>query len=485
MVKKIPSQVIEVIQKLKAKGFKAFLVGGCVRDLLLGKNPPDFDIATSAKPQDLAKIFEISHQEEKFGTTTLTLGQNKEIKVEITPFRKERDYKDLRHPEKIEWTQSIEEDLKRRDFTVNAIALDPLGNKIVDPFEGRKDLKNKVIKAVGNPEERFKEDALRMMRAARFLVQMGEGWKIEEETEKAIKKLAPLIQKISKERIRDELVKIIMTPLAATGIDKLRELGLLKFIIPELEEGIGVSQNKHHIYDCYEHALRSLDFAAKQNFSLEVRLAALFHDIAKPRVKKGEGPEATFYNHEVVGAQMTWEIMQRLKFPKKIAVKVSKLVRWHLFYYEAGRVTEASVRRLLRKVGKENIQDLIKLRMADRIGSGVPKALPYRLRHFMYLVEKVQKDPISPKMLKIKGDQIMEILNIPPGPKIGQILWILLDEVIEDPTKNNLEYLTQRTKELGKLKDKELKELSQKAKQRIEEIETKRDEMTKQKYWVS
>jgi poly(A) polymerase/tRNA nucleotidyltransferase (CCA-adding enzyme) len=429
--------------------------------------------------------------------TVLTESENPKLKeIEITTFRKEAKYTDKRHPDFVGFAKTLEEDLARRDFTINAMAIEIQNSKfkiqnenvkfkIIDLFRGQEDLKQKIIRAVGDPRERFSEDALRMMRAVRFSVTLGEGWKIEEKTQEAIKENAFWISAISKERIRDEFFKIIMSERAAEGIERMRQLGLLKYIIPELEEGYKVTQNKHHIYDCYEHYLRSLDFAAKKGFNMYVRLAALFHDIGKPRTKKGEGPDATFYGHEIVGAKMTAQILNRLRFSKKDIEKIVKLVRYHLFYYNPEEVGESSVRRLLRKVGKENIEELIQVRMADRIGSGVPKAEPYKLRHLRYMIEKVSRDPISVKMLKVDGNDVMEILKIKPGPKVGQILHILLEEVIEDPKKNEENFLKKEIERLGKLPDEKLKKLAKEAREKIEKIEQKRDEMTKRKYWVT
>lgn len=499
---KIPTEIKETIKKLISKGYEAYLVGGCVRDLLREVEPNDWDIATNAKPKEIMSIFKKSYLDNKFGTVTvLTNSKEKSLKeIEITPYRIDEKYTDKRHPDIIKFAKTIEEDLSRRDFTINAIALgikEDKGKKkekyplilisstyfqIVDPFSGREDLKNKIIRAVGDPEKRFNEDALRMMRAVRFAATLG--FKIEPNTESAIKKNSPWLQAVSKERIRDELLKIIMSDNPAFGIELLRRLKLLRYIIPELEEGYKVTQNKHHIYDCYEHALRSLDYAAKRKFNKYVRIAALLHDIAKPRVKKGEGPDATFYNHEVVGAKMTYQILTRLRFPKKDIKKIVKLVRYHLFYYNVGEVGEASVRRLIRKVGRENMEELLQLRMADRIGSGVPKAEPYKLRYLRYLIDKLSQDPISVKMLKVNGNDVMEILKIKPGPKVGLILDILLSIVLDDPKKNTKEFLTKEIERLGKLPDDQLKELAQKAREKREEIEIKRDEMTKKKYWV-
>ncbi|PJA84309.1 MAG: hypothetical protein CO145_01395, partial [Candidatus Nealsonbacteria bacterium CG_4_9_14_3_um_filter_37_13] len=312
-----------------------------------------------------------------------------------------------------------------------------------------------------------------------------ENWKIEEKTAQAIKKNAAWLQAISKERIRDELIKIIMSERATEGIELLRKLDLLRYILPELEEGYQVSQNKHHIYECYDHYLRSLDYAAKKNFNKYVRLAALFHDIGKPRTKRGEGPDATFYGHEIVGAKMTAQILNRLKFPKKDIEKIAKLVRYHLFYYNVDEVSDSSVRRLVRQVGPESMEELLQVRMADRIGSGVPKAEPYKLRHLKYVIEKVNRDPISVKMLKVNGNDVMRILNVPPSPQVGQILDVLLGYVLETPEKNKKEFLEKETKKLGKLSDEELKNLAQKARKEREKLEMKRDEMTKKKYWVT
>ena len=487
----IPQELKLVMNALKKKGFEAFIVGGCVRDFLRGAEPEDWDVTTNAKPQEIQKIFPESFYENKFLTVTVrTKSSDPKFKeIEITTYRSEAKYTDKRHPDEVRFAKTLKEDLARRDLTINAIALecgkDKPEVKIIDPFNGQEDLKNKIIRAVGNPEERFSEDALRMIRAVRFTVTLGEDWQIEEKTAKAIKKNSFWLQLISKERVRDELMKIIMTAKAGEGIELLRELGLLKYIIPELEEGYKVTQNKHHIYECYEHYLKSLNYAAQKKFNKYVRLAALFHDIGKPKVKKGEGPDATFYGHEMVGAKKTAQILNRLKFPKKDIEKIVRLVRYHLFYYNPEEVGESSVRRLVRQAGPESMEELLQVRMADRIGSGVPKAEPYKLRHLKYIIEKVSQDPISVKMLKISGNDVMEILKIKPGPKIGQILDILLSHVLSDPKKNQKESLEKEVKKLGKLSEKELSALSQKAKKEREKIEIKRDEMTKKKYWVT
>jgi poly(A) polymerase/tRNA nucleotidyltransferase (CCA-adding enzyme) len=481
----IPEEVQFITQKLRENGFKAYIVGGCVRDLLRGVEPEDWDVATDAKPEEIGKIFLRSFSDNKFGTVTVLTGSEKQKlkEIEITPFRIDEKYTDKRHPDKIRWAKTIEEDLARRDLTVNAITIESKTLKIIDPYSGQKDLKAKLIKAVGEAKDRFNEDALRMMRAVRFATTLG--FKIEEKTERAIKKNALWLKMISKERIRDEFLKIIMSERADEGVEILRKLSLLKYVVPELEEGYGVSQNKHHIYECYQHSILSLKYAAKKSFNKHVRLAALFHDIAKPRVKEGKGLDATFYNHEIVGAKMTIQILSRLKFPKKDIEKVAKFVRFHLFYYNVNEVSEASVRRLVRKVGPENMEELLQVRMADRIGSGVPKAEPYKLRHLKYIIERVAQDPISVKMLKVNGDDVMKILSIKPGPKVGEILDILLGYVLETPSKNEKRFLEKEIKKLGELSEEKLKASAQKARKAREVIEMKRDEMTKKKYWVT
>jgi len=471
----IPKEIKEIIAKLEKAGFEAYIVGGCVRDFLLEKKPKDWDVTTNAKPEQIQKVFPDSFYENKFLTVTTKSG------VEITTYRLEAGYSDKRHPDELKYAKTLEEDLARRDFTINAMAMD-LKKKVTDLFDGKKDLKNKIIKTVGNPNERFSEDALRMLRAVRFATTLG--FAIEEKTFEAIKINSIWLEAVSKERIRDEFLKIIMSENAGKGIELLRELELLKYILPELLENYGVLQNKHHIYDCYTHAVKSLEYAVKRNFNLEVRLASLLHDIAKPRVKVGQGENATFYNHEIVGTKMVFQILNRLKFSQKEIEKITKLVRYHQFYYNVDEVSPASVRRLIKNVGPESIDELLQVRMADRIGSGVPKAEPYKLRHFKYLVEKVSKDPISAKMLKLNGNDLMALLNIEPGPRIGQILEIILGYVLDDPKKNKEDVLEKEVLKLNKLSDAELKKLAEESKEDKQQIEVDLDKEVKQKYWV-
>ena len=486
---KIPKEIKEISEKLLKSGHQTYLVGGCVRDLFLKREPKDWDIATDATPKEIQKLFPDSVYENEFGTVGVkTDSKDEKLKVvEVTTFRLEGGYSDKRHPDKVEMAKTIKEDLARRDFTVNAMAMDletrdKKQETIIDPYGGMADLKKGVIKTVGEPEKRFGEDALRLVRAVRFAVELG--FEIDRATMKAIKDQAGLLEMIAKERIRDELAKIIMAPRAAEGIILLEDTGLLKFVLPELREGIGCGQNKHHIYTVFDHNVRALNYATEKGYSLVVRLASLLHDVGKPRTKGGDGPDSTFYSHEVVGARMTVKILDRLRFSKDIIDKVTHLVRQHLFYYNVGEVTEAGVRRFLNRVGPENIDDLLKIREADRIGSGVPKAFPYKLRHLLFMIEKVKHDPIHPKMLKVRGDDVMKLLKVSAGPKIGKILGILLEEVLDDPKKNDKEYLEKRVKDLGGLSEKVLGELAEKARETKEEFESGVEEGMKKKFFV-
>ena len=480
---KIPAEVKNILEALENANFEAYAVGGCVRDLLLGAEPRDWDITTGAKPEEVQKLFPDSFYENKYGTVGVKTGSDKpELGVvEITTYRVEEKYTDKRHPDKVQFTASLEEDLKRRDFSINALAMTGDG-KITDLFSGQEDLKNKVIRAVGEPKDRFNEDALRTMRAVRLATELG--FKIEDETFRAIKDNAKSVDLIAKERVRDELIKIIDAKNAYDGVMLLRDSGLLHVILPELAAGIGVGQNKHHIYTVFEHNTFALKWAAAHDYPFRVKLAALLHDVGKPNTKKGDGPDSTFYGHEIAGSKITSRILRRLCVPSKLEHAISMLVKYHLFYYNVGEVTAKSVRRLVARVGPENMDDLIKVRICDRMGSGVPKPEPYRLRHFQYMVEKVQKDPISPKMLKISGNDIMKFLKIEPGPKVGQVLAILLDEVLDEPKRNTKKYLKDRVGALGKLPGSELNELTKKAREKEQEFEKAVDEEVKERYWV-
>lgn len=475
---KIPKYVTHVTETLKNNGFQAFLVGGPVRDLIINRDIKDWDITTNAKPEQIQSLFEKTIYENSYGTvgvcikkedvTHETLTEKYDI-VEVTPFRVEGNYKDFRHPEHVYFSDKIEDDLQRRDFTMNALAFDINKSECIDLYNGQKDIKDKIIRAVGNPHDRFNEDALRMLRAVRFSTVLG--FKIEGETLLAISQNAHLIQNISQERIRDEFVKIIESSRPDEGIDLLQKLGLLKYIIPELEEGIDCHQGGAHIYDVYEHLIGALRHAADKNYSTNVRLSALFHDIGKPRTKRTPNPKAkpTFYGHEVVGAKMTKKIMERMKFSRETIDYVSNMVRRHMFFSDTEQITLSAVRRVVANVGSENIWQLMEVRECDRVGMSKTEA-PYRLRKYHAMIEQVLRDPISVSQLKIDGNTLIE-MGEKPGPKFNFTLHALLEEVLDDPKKNTEEYLKSRAKELLMLPIEELKILGEKAKEKKQELE--------------
>ncbi|MEI6649952.1 MAG: HD domain-containing protein [Candidatus Moraniibacteriota bacterium] len=499
----IPAPVLSVLDALKYAGYQGQIVGGCARDLFLGREPKDWDITTDAKPEETLSVFPDSFYENDFGTVGVKVEPfHKEGRpdrehdvIEVTTYRTESGYSDMRRPDQVEFVLSLSEDLSRRDFTMNAIALqvnDPSPSHtdrtidVIDPFHGQEDINRKIIRTVGNAEQRFGEDALRMMRAIRFSSELGSpateesGWTIEEPTLAAIGKHSELIAHVSQERIRDELSRIILSERPAEGVELLRSVGLLRYIIPELEEGVGIGQNLHHALTVYEHNLGALRYCPSR--VLEVRLAALLHDVGKPRSKRGDGYKSTFYNHDHIGARMTKVILQRLRYPVAVIDRVTLLVDNHLFYYNVGEVTEASVRRLIRRVGLGNMRDLMSVRIADRLGSGVPKAKPYKLRHLEYMIEKVSNDPVSVKMLKINGTDLMNDLKMTPGPKIGAVLDVLLSEVIEDPSRNIRESLLVRAKELF---EEDLSSLRDRAKDVIEEKREQDDKGIKNRHKVA
>ena len=497
----LPTPVLATLSTLEQAGFKAYIVGGSLRDLILGRTPKDWDITTDARPETIQKLFPDSVYENTFGTVgvkvprfLLSTPDNHEHDIiEVTTFRTETGYSDQRHPDAVTFVTTVEEDLARRDFTVNALAgrvivstQDSAEIDVIDPFNGQADIEKRIIRAVGEPAERFTEDGLRLMRAVRLITELSSEntelleWTIEQETDRALRDLSTTLPQVAFERIRDEFSRIIVSTHPSQGVALLLETGLLKHIIPELVEGVGVTQNLHHIYTVWEHNLRAL--ATCPSTDLRVRIATLLHDVGKPRTKKGEGYHSTFYNHDHVGARMTKKVLERLRYPKKIVDHAAMLVDNHLFYYNVGEVTEASVRRLIKRVGLENMDDLMAVRIGDRLGSGVPKAKPYKLRHLEYMVEKVSKDPTSVKMLKIDGTMLIQKLGISPGPKIGALLDCLLAEVIDNPALNTPEVLLDRARQLM---DNDLGVLQSLAKERIHEEREAEDQTIRGRHHVA
>lgn len=474
----IPKEVTMVVAVLKNASHEAYFVGGCVRDLLMGNVPKDYDVTTNATPEQIIALFPKTFYENSYGTVgVVTCGEemgtvcsNETVKiVEVTPYRIETTYSDNRHPDQVLWSKNLLDDLGRRDFTVNAMAYDPVTREIVDPYNGKEDIANKVIKAVGDPNKRFNEDALRLLRAVRFMSQLD--FDIESVTRESIEANALLLNNISRERVRDELTKLIMTDFPMRGLILMKETGLLEHVLPELLRGIGVNQNQAHSFDVWEHNLRTLQHSADKKWPLHVRLSAIFHDISKPETRRfsKEKRDYTFYGHDVVGGRVTREIMERLKFPKDLIDKVSMFVRWHMFFSDTEQITLSAVRRLITNVGKDNIWDLIDLRICDRVGTGRPKEEPYRLRMYQSMVEQALKDPVTLKMLKTDGKRIMNVTQETPGPKIGYVLHALFDEVLDNPEKNTEEYLDSKALELIQLSIEELKALGEAGKEEMDE----------------
>lgn len=470
---KIPYEVKRVAETLEAAGYEAYLVGGCVRDLILGREPKDWDFTTNAIPDQIVTLFPETYQNNDYGTVgVVTESEDPKLKVvEITPYRTESEYSDARRPDSVIFAKTLSEDLTRRDFTINAIAYRISTDELVDHFEGAEDMKKRLIRAVGDANTRFREDALRMMRAIRIAVELD--FTIEGDTMAAIAQNSDNLSRISKERIRDEFFRILESPQPMQGMIFLEKLGLLSHVLPILKVAIGVEQNKTHAYDVYEHLLRTMQHGADKGWSREIRLAGLLHDIGKPESRRHskEKNDWTFHGHEVIGARLAKRALQDLKVPRETLEKVIKLVRWHMFFSDPAEITLSAVRRTIRNVGEDNINDLLNLRICDRIGTGRPKEQPFRFRKYKAMVDEALRDPISVKMLKIDGLRIMEVTGEKPGPKLGDTLHALLEEVLDDPTKNTAEYLETRAKELMAMDAKALRELGEGARERKEVAE--------------
>jgi putative nucleotidyltransferase with HDIG domain len=420
----IPKDIANILDIFSKAGYEIYLVGGVVRDILLKRITNDWDFTTNATPSEILKLISGGIYNNKYGTVFTDNPTDPSRPHEITTFRREEGYSDSRHPDKIIWGKTLKEDLTRREATISAMALKPTGTEgefeLIDPFLGQKDLQKKIFRAVGDPNERFAEDALRMMRAIRISAQLG--FIIEKKTFEGIQNNATLINKIAKERVKEELFKILASDYPYEGILLLKNSGLLEHIIPELEKCFGIEQKspeRHHIYDVGTHSLMSLKHCKSKDPL--VRFAALIHDIGKPQTY-GKLPNGviTFYNHEIVGTKIAWRIAKRLHFSNKEREKLATLVRWHQFSVDE-RQTDSAIRRFIRNVGKENISDMLDLRVGDRLGGGA-RETSWRLEEFKKRLIEVQREPFSIKDLKIDGNDVMEILKLKPGPKVGEVL---------------------------------------------------------------
>ena len=464
---KIPGYVIELMNRFAEAGHEIYIVGGAVRDLLMGKEVDDWDFTTDATPKEMLKIIPDGFYDNNFGTVGVSrkhVTKNPEKLdpeaqgeiLEITTFRKEFGYSDNRRPDKVVWGKNLDEDLARRDFTINAMALKPAngsqstadGKKkhtssgldttdfhLIDPFGGQKDLERKLIRAVGNPDKRFSEDALRMMRAVRIGGELN--FRIEKKTLEAIWESATLINQISAERVKMELFKILASPRAFQGVTLLRESGLLKEILPELESCFGVEQKspgRHHVYDVGTHSLMSLKFCPSMD--PVVRFATLIHDIGKAETyNKLSNGTITFYNHELYSGRMAKDIARRLRLSKEESDKLWRLVRYHQFTVDENQ-TDSAVRRFIRRVGKENVVDMLNVRTGDRLGGGASET-SWRLEEFKKRLVEVQKQPFSVRDLKIDGKDVMKELRIKPGPKVGEVLNKLFEKVENKEVEND------------------------------------------------
>ncbi|PIU03948.1 hypothetical protein COT44_00265 [Candidatus Shapirobacteria bacterium CG08_land_8_20_14_0_20_39_18] len=444
LVNKIPVTIINIFSVFQKAGFEIYLIGAGTRNLLLGKKIVDPDFTTNATPEEIQKLFPDSFYDNQFGTVGIKIGD--EV-FEITTYRTEQGYSDRRHPDKVSWGKTLEEDLSRRELTISSVAVGPNKNnqlEIVDLYGGMEDLlKNHLVKTVDNPSKRFSEDALRMMRAIRIATQLS--FTIEPKTFQAIQENAGLINQIAAERIKIELFKILKSDYPADGFTLLLSSELLEQILPELMEGYGMAQAKHHIYDVWTHSLMALKFCPSSDPL--VRFATLLHDVGKPAVAKGEGEARTFYNHEVVGTAIASRIADRLRFSKDEKNRLLTLIRWHQFTVDEHQ-TDSAIRRFITNVGKQNLQDMLDLRVGDRLGGGA-RETSWRLEEFKKRLVEVQKQPFSINDLKINGNDVMKTLGIKPGPKVGEILNKLFEEVVEDKKRNTRKYLMERIKELG------------------------------------
>ena len=431
-----PVEVRRVLDTLAARGYAAHIVGGPVRDLLMGQSPKDWDVATAAPPEAVRSTFPHTVPTGiKHGTVTVLSGDRQ---MEVTTYRVESGYADFRHPDKVVFVRTLREDLARRDFTINAMALDRRG-RLYDYFGGRADLAAGLIRAVGNPVERFTEDALRMMRAIRFAAQLG--FHIAPPTFAAIEEKNELLEHVSAERIRDEFSKLLVSGQPARGLEMLRESGLLARFIPELLEGVGFEQNEHHAYSVWEHEVIATATMPPQ---LHLRLAALLHDVAKPACLSLEGGDRHFFDHERVGAKMAGVILRRLKYDNAVTGQVVHLIRHHMALHYNSNMKDPAIRRLIHRVGLEYMSDLLELRRADRAASGTkPGPVSKGTLRLLARIESVLAEDAAfgLKDLAIDGNDVMRVAGLGPGQHIGRILKELLDAVLEDPSLNTREQL--------------------------------------------
>lgn len=473
----LPEDIEYLCRKFKDNGYEIFLVGGAVRDLIIkgGYQPgvlseSDYDFATSATPDEVMELFKQKGKSHIFtvptglvhGTVTVVIRENDNSRhYEVTTYRIDGAYEDGRHPSSVKFSSSIEEDLSRRDFTVNAMAYDVLEKTLIDPFGGLKDIEKKNIRTVGKPEERFREDGLRPIRACRLAAQLD--FTIEKETLDCIPGLLDVVSKVSMERVHDELLKLMKSREPSVGLEYLRQCGILKLYIPELLEGYQLDQNEFHRFDVYYHNLYTCDAAPKTKPL--VRLGGLFHDIGKPRAKhyaQQNGNGNVFYNHEIIGERMADRIMKRLKFSNDDLAYVKKLVKMHMFYYTT-EWSDGAVRRFLRKIegDQKTLDDLFDLRKADRIGSGMRAGETEILDRFRDRIVHILEEDNALKVtdLDINGNEIIERFQLKPSKIIGEMLEYMLEKVLDNPEYNRKDKLFEIGEEFLKLPQGERNEI--------------------------
>jgi tRNA nucleotidyltransferase (CCA-adding enzyme) len=445
----LPQDVLKFLDKLRQSGYQTYVVGGALRDLFLQRKVYDWDFATSANPEEIKDIFPDSYYKNVYGTVTVKWQIDGELSLfQITPFRSEGEYKDGRHPDKLAWTSDIITDLSRRDFTINAMAYD--GSMMIDPYAGQDDLTKKKIRAVNDPHQRFSEDSLRLIRAVRLATQLN--FEIENITLDAIRSNSVNIKNVSWERIRDEFFKLLSTDRPAEGVLTLKTVGLLEYILPEVNKCFGIPQKspkRHHIYDVGTHLVMSLKNCDSQNPI--TRLATLIHDVGKYKTFKKDAKTSliTFYNHEVVGEKIAVQIADRFKLSHDEKDLLVRLVAHHQFVVSE-ELTDNAIRRFIRNIGKENLDEMFSLRRADRLG-GSASETSWRTELFKKRVFDLLVEPFTVKELKINGLDVMTILGIKPSPRVGEVLDSLFDAVVNKKIKNDKDDLVQELMKLRRL----------------------------------
>ena len=446
----VPPDVIDLCERLRSRGKRAWIVGGCVRDLLLGRVAADWDVATDARPKELLSIFPraIPTGIEHGTVTVVQRGQH----YEVTTLRGEGTYSDGRRPDWVEFVDDITADLARRDFTVNAMAIDPVDAQLIDPFDGRGDLGRGVLRAVGDAKERFAEDGLRVLRAARFVATLE--LDLDPDTRAAIRPTLDTYRKVAMERVRDEWVKAMKARAPSRAFEVMRETGILEVTCPELLEGVGLGQNRYHAYDVWTHGLACMDACVGDPV---LRIAALLHDVGKPRTRAWSDKTAdyTFYDHDKVGAAIAEPIAARLRFSNDERLRIVSLVQHHLFHYD-DQWSDTAVRRWIRRVGPDRVEDLYVLNDADVRAKG--RDFEPDLGSLAALKAHVARviaagAALSTRDLKVNGHDLIRELGLRPGPMIGRVLDALLEVVTSEPERNEREPLLAAAREYLRSQD--------------------------------